>query len=132
MGDIIKHSTDNRVYVLVNKPHTGIQKDGQTLDITIQASYTGSKAPTATAELVNLAHDGMTPPTSAVGMSLKCPWSFFEIVVHKYLKVNNPKVYIRMIRDKRDIPWDGETALIIYIYLKFCSKCIGEDENKHI
>lgn len=70
MGDIIKHSTDNRVYVLVNKPHTGIQKDGQTLDITIQASYTGSKAPTATAELVNLAHDGMTPPTSSVGMSL--------------------------------------------------------------
>lgn len=114
MGDIIKHSTDNRVYVLVNKPHTGIQKDGQTLDITIQASYTGSKAPTATAELVNLAHDGMTPPTSAVGMSLKCPWSsnksFFEIVE----KVNIPKFYIRMFRDKRDIPWDEETVLTSY------------------
>ena len=70
MGDIIKHSSDNRVYVLVNKPHTGIQKDGQTLDITIQASYTGSKAPTATAELVNLSHDGMSPPTPAVGKVL--------------------------------------------------------------
>ncbi|XP_061196850.1 uncharacterized protein LOC133205125 [Saccostrea echinata] len=31
MGDIIKHSTGNTVYVLVNKPHTGIQRDGQSL-----------------------------------------------------------------------------------------------------
>lgn len=85
MGDIIKHSSDNKVYVLVNKPHTGIQTDGQTLDITIQASYTGSKAPTATAELINLAHDGMKPPTISVGndvtvfqnMASRCRCSVF-------------------------------------------------------
>ena len=60
MGDIIKHSSDNTVWVLVNKPHTGLQHDGQTLDITVKGVYTGSKAPTGTGKLVNMGHDGFT------------------------------------------------------------------------
>nr|XP_011421782.2 endoglucanase E-4 [Crassostrea gigas] len=108
MGDIIKHSTDNRVYVLVNKPHTGIQKDGQTLDITIQASYTGSKAPTATAELVNLAHDGMTPPTSAVDDGTK--YNYDEVLMKSILFYEAQRS--GKLPDDSRIPWRGDSSLL--------------------
>nr|XP_022336153.1 uncharacterized protein LOC111132618 [Crassostrea virginica] len=108
MGDIIKHSSDNRVYVLVNKPHTGIQKDGQTLDITIQASYTGSKAPTATAELVNLSHDGMSPPTPAVDDGTK--YNYDEVLMKSILFYEAQRS--GKLPDSNRIPWRGDSSLL--------------------
>uniref|UniRef100_K1QGM8 cellulase n=1 Tax=Magallana gigas TaxID=29159 RepID=K1QGM8_MAGGI len=105
IGDIIKHSTDNRVYVLVNKPHTGIQKDGQTLDITIQASYTGSKA---TAELVIPAHDGMTPPTSAVDDGTK--YNYDEVLMKSILFYEAQRS--RKLPDDNRIPWRGDSSML--------------------
>lgn len=108
MGDIIKHSSDNRIYVLVNKPHTGIQKDGQTLDITIQASYTGSKAPTATAELVNLSHDGMSPPTPAVDDGTK--YNYDEVLMKSILFYEAQRS--GKLPDSNRIPWRGDSSLL--------------------
>ncbi|XP_048731235.2 endoglucanase E-4-like [Ostrea edulis] len=108
MGDIIKHSSDNKVYVLVNKPHTGIQTDGQTLDITIQASYTGSKAPTATAELINLAHDGMKPPTISVDDGTK--YNYNEVLM-KSIMFYEAQRSGKLPADNR-ITWRGDSSLL--------------------
>ena len=62
MGDEVKHSADNKVHIIVNKGHTGVQHTGNTLDITVQGEYTGSKAPSATAVLHNMGDDGFTVP----------------------------------------------------------------------
>jgi hypothetical protein len=62
MGDEVKHSADNKVHIIVNKGHTGVQHTGNTLDITVQGEYSGSKAPSATAVLHNMGDDGFTVP----------------------------------------------------------------------
>jgi hypothetical protein len=62
MGDEVKHSADNKVHIIVNKGHTGVQHNGNTLDITVQGEYSGSKAPSATAVLHNMGDDGFTVP----------------------------------------------------------------------
>jgi molybdopterin biosynthesis enzyme MoaB len=36
MGDEVKHSADNKVHIIVNKGHTGVQHTGNTLDITAE------------------------------------------------------------------------------------------------
>lgn len=61
MGDEIEHSTDNTVHILVNRRHTGVKKIGDTLDITVQLEYSGTK-PTGTALLKNLGVDTFTVP----------------------------------------------------------------------
>ncbi|XP_071145715.1 endoglucanase G-like [Mytilus edulis] len=61
MGDEIEHSTDNTVHILVNRRHTGVKKIGDTLDITVQLEYSGTK-PTGTAVLKNLGVDTFTVP----------------------------------------------------------------------
>ncbi|XP_062574049.1 endoglucanase E-4-like [Saccostrea cucullata] len=108
MGDIIKHSTDNTVYVLVNKPHTGIQRDGQTLDITVQGSYTGSKAPTATAELVNLAHDGLKPPTVSVDDRTK--YNYNEVLMKSIMFYEAQRS--GKLPDDNRITWRGDSSLL--------------------
>ena len=62
MGDIISHTNNNKVhmYVVVSRPHTAIQNDGDTLDITVQGYYTGSGTPTGTGTLVNMGRDTFT------------------------------------------------------------------------
>ncbi|XP_061198129.1 endoglucanase E-4-like isoform X1 [Saccostrea echinata] len=108
MGDIIKHSKDNTVYVLVNKPHTGIQRDGQTLDITVQGSYTGSKAPTATAELVNLAHDGLKPPTVSVDDGTK--YNYNEVLMKSIMFYEAQRS--GKLPDDNRITWRGDSSLL--------------------
>ncbi|XP_064611792.1 endoglucanase E-4-like [Liolophura sinensis] len=62
MGDTVVVKDSGRVWVIVNKEHTGILKSGNTLDITVQASYSGTKAPTGSAVLRNLGKDTQTVP----------------------------------------------------------------------
>lgn len=61
MGDEIEHTSDNTGHTLVNRRHTAVQKIGDTLDITVQIEYSGTK-PTATAVLKNLGIDTFTVP----------------------------------------------------------------------
>lgn len=72
MGDEVKHSADNKVHIIVNKGHTGVQHTGDTLDITVQGEYSGSKAPSATAVLHNMGDDGFTVPPLPNSKSVLC------------------------------------------------------------
>ena len=87
MGDEVKHSADNKVHIIVNKGHTGVQHTGDTLDITVQGEYSGSKAPSATAVLHNMGDDGFTVP----------PLPNSKSVLYNYIMDYTEESYTRMV-----------------------------------
>ncbi|KAL3861576.1 hypothetical protein ACJMK2_007602 [Sinanodonta woodiana] len=61
-GTVLSYSADSRIHTLVNTENSLILNPGQTLDLQVEGTYTGSSAPTATAQLINLGHDPYTLP----------------------------------------------------------------------
>ncbi|XP_050412030.1 endoglucanase A [Patella vulgata] len=107
MGDVVKTSTDNRVYTIVDKPHVGIQEIGNKLQVTVSGSYSGSKPPTATAEFINLGKDDFKPTELPnkdhtkynYDQVLELSILFYETQRSGKLPANNR------------IPWRGDSAL---------------------
>ena len=62
IGKVVRKSPDGLIWVINNRPEYGIALPGEDLDIVFQGSYAGV-APTAEAELINFAKDGMTVAT---------------------------------------------------------------------
>lgn len=107
MGDEVKHSADNKVHIIVNKGHTGVQHTGDTIDITVQGEYSGSKAPSATAVLHNMGDDGFTVPPLPNNDGTK--YNYDEIIEKSIL------FYAAQRSGKlpadNPIPWRGDSAL---------------------
>ncbi|KAK3104722.1 hypothetical protein FSP39_008611 [Pinctada imbricata] len=107
MGDIIKTSQDNKVYVLVNKPHDGIQQKGTTLDITVQGTSASGKAPSATGKLVNMGHDGFTVSPLPDNDTTKYN---YNDVLHKSIMFYEAQRSGKLPADN-EILWRGDSAL---------------------
>ncbi|XP_033764174.1 endoglucanase G-like [Pecten maximus] len=107
MGDIIKTANDNTEYILVSKPHTGIQHVGQTLTITVQAAYSGSAPPTGKGTLVNMAHDGQTVPPAPTVPGSK--YNYAEVLEKSILFYEAQRS--GKLPTTNRIPWRGDSAL---------------------
>ncbi|XP_052083221.1 endoglucanase G-like [Mytilus californianus] len=107
MGDEIEHSTDNSVHILVNRRHTGVKKIGDTLDITVQLEYSGTK-PTGTAVLKNLGVDTFTVPPLPNNDGTKYN---YDEVLEKSILFYAAQRSGKLPADN-PIPWRNDSALL--------------------
>ncbi|XP_069111328.1 endoglucanase E-4-like [Argopecten irradians] len=107
MGDVVKVSTDNKNYTLVSKPYTSIQHVGQTLTITVQAAYSGKKAPAGNGTLLNMGHDGQTVPPVPTVPGAK--YNYNEVLEKSILFYEAQRS--GKLPPTNRIPWRGDSAL---------------------
>ncbi|KAK3581336.1 hypothetical protein CHS0354_016179 [Potamilus streckersoni] len=76
-------------FTIVNKPHTSVQKVGDTLQITVLGAYAGSKAPTAIMEFINMGHDPFTAPPPHENTDFDLKFRLIEIFFCLVLEKHN-------------------------------------------
>ncbi|KAK3581335.1 hypothetical protein CHS0354_016178 [Potamilus streckersoni] len=107
-GTVLSHSADSRVHTLVNTENSLILNPGQTLDLKVEGTYTGSSAPTATAQLINLGHDPYTLPP-ALPSHDGTKYNYDEVLMKSILFYEAQRSG-KLPTDNR-IPWRGDSAI---------------------
>ncbi|XP_045162475.2 endoglucanase E-4-like [Mercenaria mercenaria] len=107
---VVKGDNGGKYYVLLNKVDKGYHAAGSTLKIRMMGKFTGSTAPTATAEFIDLTGDTQTVPPIHIPTGQQQTDYNYEEVLMKSLLFYEAQRSGKLPADNR-IPWRGNSAL---------------------